>query len=50
MKQCSCRTHIVRGEIARIVPDGIVMADETPVALDVLSMPPASRRMPICAQ
>ena len=28
--------HIVKGEIARIVPDGVVMADGTQVALDVL--------------
>jgi cation diffusion facilitator CzcD-associated flavoprotein CzcO len=28
--------HIVKGEIARIVPDGIVMADGTEVPLDVL--------------
>jgi len=28
--------HIVKGEIARIVPDGVVMADGTKVALDVL--------------
>src|SRR5262249_46331850 len=29
-------THIVKGEIAHIVPDGVVMADGTRVALDVL--------------
>ena len=28
--------YIVKGEIARIVPDGVVMADGTKVALDVL--------------
>jgi cation diffusion facilitator CzcD-associated flavoprotein CzcO len=28
--------HIVKGEIARIVPDGVVMADGTHVGLDVL--------------
>jgi cation diffusion facilitator CzcD-associated flavoprotein CzcO len=28
--------HIVKGEIARIVPDGVLMADSTRVALDVL--------------
>src|SRR5207237_4965836 len=28
--------HIVKGQIDRIVPDGVVMADETHVKLDVL--------------
>jgi cation diffusion facilitator CzcD-associated flavoprotein CzcO len=28
--------HIVKGQIARIVPDGVVMADRTHVELDVL--------------
>jgi hypothetical protein len=29
--------HIVKGEIARIVPDGVVIADGTHVALDLLA-------------